>query len=209
MFSGRRLPLTLAFAGLLLLAFGAGCQGFFVKPTLSSLVVTPATPTIQTGTSGNAVQMSAVGTYNDGSTGNPAVGWSSSSTSIATVSANGLVTAVAEGTSTITATATQNPSITGSQSVTVTAGCINSITISPTNPTIRVSTQPNTQQFTAIATTCNGNIDVTNTATWLSSDTGVATITSGLATAVAVGTTNITASVGTINSNSELLTVNQ
>ena len=46
-----------AFAMLALLVLAASCTGFFVNPTLSSIAVGPASPTIQTGTTDNTVQM--------------------------------------------------------------------------------------------------------------------------------------------------------
>ena len=49
-----------------------------------------------------------------------AVNWTSSDTSVATVSADGTVTAVKEGTAIITATSKSNPSITATATVTVT-----------------------------------------------------------------------------------------
>src|SRR5579859_2693712 len=125
-----------ALAVLATLALAISCRGFFVKPTLSSLSVGPATPSIQTGSSNNTVQMFAVGTFNDGSTGNPSVTWSVSPTTTATITAGGLVKSVAVGSATVTAAATQNPSITGTQTVTVTVGCIQSITLSPTTFTL-------------------------------------------------------------------------
>jgi len=200
MLTGRRLPLTLAFAGLLLLGFGAGCRGFFVKPTLSSVTVTPATATLQTGSSGNTQQFTAFGTFNDGSTGNPAVTWSSSDNSVATITAGGLATSVATGTATITASATQNPTITGTGQITVTVGCIESITLNPASTvTLSVSVSgQNTKPITAEATTCNGAIDITGTATWTSSNTSVATVNGGVVTAVAQGSASITASAGNI-----------
>ena len=52
---------------------------------------------------------------------NAEVTWSSSNTSVATVSASGLVTAVKAGTATITATSTENPAITATCTITVKA----------------------------------------------------------------------------------------
>jgi hypothetical protein len=205
MWTGRKLPSTLAFVGLIGLAVGVGCRGFFVKPTLTSITVAPATPTIQTGTTGNTQQMTAVGTFDDGSHGNPPVSWNSSEPGTATISASGLATAVDLGTTSITATSTQIPSITGSTMLTVTVGCIQSIAVTPTSPSIP---NPGTQQFTATATTCNGSFDITSVAKWVSSNTNVATIDStGLATAVNAGTTNITASSGNTTSPVDVLTV--
>jgi hypothetical protein len=47
---------------LLIIGFGLGCEGFFVDPVLTGITVGPAA-TIQTG---ETLQMSAVGTYDDG-----------------------------------------------------------------------------------------------------------------------------------------------
>lgn len=208
----QKLRLIGAFAALGALALAASCRGFFVNPTLTSIAVGPASPSIQTGSTNNTVQMFVVGTFNDGSTGNPAVTWSISPAppnNFATISANGLVTSVATGQSTITATANQNPSITGTQQVTVTVGCITSISISPTSATISVSGTPNTFSFTATALTCNGSFPVTSTASWASSNPQVATIAGGVATAVSAGTVNISASSGGVTSNTNAtLTVN-
>ncbi len=200
MLTGRKLALTLAFAVLVALAFGVSCRGFFVQPTLSSITVTPLTPTIETGSTDNTVQMTATGQYNDGSTGNPPVQWSVSPTGFATISASGLVTSESLGTTTVTATSTQNPSISGTQSLTVTVGCIQSITLKPTSASLSASSTPNTAQFAATATTCNGPVVITDTAIWASSNQTAATVDAGFVTAQAVGTTNITASSGNVTS---------
>jgi trimeric autotransporter adhesin len=67
-----------------------------------------------------------------------------------------------------------------------------SITLSPTNPTVQIG---DTEQFVATGTTAKGTTeDVTPGATWTSSKLAVATISSnGLATAIAAGTTVISA----------------
>jgi uncharacterized protein YjdB len=208
MLTGRKLPLTLAFAVLVVLAFGAGCKGFFVKPTLTSIAVGPATPTLQFGsTTNNTQQFTAFGTFDDGSHGNPPVSWNSDTTAVATISNSGLATAVSLGTAKVTATSTQNPTIAGSTTLTVTVPCLTSIAVTPLNPTVG---HGGTQQFTAMATTCNGVIDITKVATWSSSQPTVATIdNTGLATAIAIGTTNITAtSVGVTSTPVAVLTVN-
>jgi len=70
--------------------------------TLSSIAVTSANSSIPAGVS---TQLTATGTFSDGSTFNLTgqVTWSSSNTSVATVNSNGLATAVGAGTVTITA----------------------------------------------------------------------------------------------------------
>jgi len=82
-----------------------------------------------------------------------------------------------------------------------------SIAISPQNPTIDLG---NTQQFTATGTYSDGtNHDITTSVTWASSMGTVATISNapgsnGLATSVAVGSTIISATLGTISSSTTL-----
>ena len=104
----RRRPLLTVAAGLLLLAFLTGCGGgFFQHPSITSMWVNPATATI---TPTKTAQFAAVGLYSDGNQQNIAenkVTWSSSDSTVATVSSpGGLVTGVSVGTATITATAT-------------------------------------------------------------------------------------------------------
>jgi len=85
---------------------------------------------------------------------------------------------------------------------------IASLTISPTGPFVMPN---NTQQFTATATFGNNTTgDVTSTATWTSSSTGIATIDStGLATGVALGTTTIKASSGSVSASTTLTVSNR
>jgi hypothetical protein len=76
---------------------------FVPSSTLSSIVVTPATPSI---TAGTTQQFTATGTYSNGTTQNitTQVSWSSSSTGVATINGSGLASAIAGGSSNITAT---------------------------------------------------------------------------------------------------------
>jgi hypothetical protein len=202
-----------ALAVLSTLALLASCTGFFVNPTLSSIAVGPASPTIETGTTNNTVQMTAFGTNSDGSTTNsPSVNWSITPPSgVATISNTGLVTSTgtAVGTATVTATSNQNPTISGTQTVTVTVGCIQSITLNNTSGTI--TTNNPTFTITAEATTCSGSADVTDVATWTSDNTSLATVSAGVVTMVAgnttPGTVHVTASVGSVVSNQATITV--
>jgi hypothetical protein len=210
MLTGRKLALTLAFTVLVALAFGVSCRGFFPKPTLQSVAVGPATPTLQTGNTNNTQQMTAVGTYDDGVRVDSKVTWSIADVTgknVATVGTGGLVTATNQGTATVTATSTEIPTLSGSTTVTVTVSCIQSITVTPVAPTV---THGSPEQFTATANTCNGPFDITDVATWNSSNTAVATIdSSGNATTIAPGTTNITASsAGVTSTPPDVLTVN-
>ena len=85
------------------------------QPTLLSIAVTPANPTILTRAT---QQFTATGTYSDQSTSNLTglVTWTSSSTAVATIDAGGLATAVSAGTTSITAALN---SVSGSSLLTV------------------------------------------------------------------------------------------
>jgi len=212
--------ITLATSALLLVA---GCQGFWVNPSLTAVAVSPAalTLTAETGTpptcpSGSICtqQMTAIGTFSDGTQSTVAASWQSSDITIATVSSAGFVTAgVGTGQATITAAA---GTFTGTGSVTVTPANLVKITVQPGSAAIRSG---GTQQFTAMGTLSDGStVDVTKSVTWASSNTSAATIsngtTGGLATAATVTTTqttNITAAQtstsGTITSVAAVLTV--
>ena len=214
----RRLVLATGIAILLCLTW-AGCNGFFINPTISSIFITPSAATISG--VGNTQQLTASANYSDGSQSKlSSVGWSSSNTSVATVSNGGLVTAVAIGTATITATA---QGVMGTATVSVTPQNVTTIAITTTqgstNPqsTATISGVPNVLQFYAYANMSSSQ-DITDAVTWKSSNTNVATISTGLssglngiATSVAAGTTVITASTTSngilVTSNSITLTV--
>jgi trimeric autotransporter adhesin len=169
----KKLQLLAAFATLLLFAMIVGCNGFFVDPTLTSITVGP-TATINQGAT---VQESAVGTFNDGSTKTlTGVQWSSSSSTVASVSSGGVVTGNAPGTATITG-AYQASS--GTSSITVTLGNVTALKIQPTTATIAIN--GGTQTFTALATVQGDSTpqDVSATANWSLSNSTDFTITQG------------------------------
>ncbi|MGA8530954.1 MAG: Ig-like domain-containing protein [Acidobacteriaceae bacterium] len=181
--------LTLSFVAVL-----SGCGGSsgpaLAAKSLTSIAVTPASPSI---TVGATQQLTATASYSDGSTANitSSVTWTSSAGSVASVNSSGMVTAVAAGSTTVSASLS---GVTGTAALSVTAAAptLSSIAVTPANPTVNVGAA---QQFTATATYSDGSTqNVTTTATWTSSATAVATISaSGLATAVAQGSTTITA----------------
>ncbi|MCJ7494204.1 MAG: Ig-like domain-containing protein, partial [Deltaproteobacteria bacterium] len=172
-------------------------------PPLSSIVVTPANPSIPVGVT---QPFTATGTFSDGTSRDitAQVTWSSSNTSIATVNSSGLATAVAVGTGT-TITATSGK-ISGSTTLTVNSATLSSISVTPANPSIPAGVP---QQFTATGTYSDGmSYAITAQVTWSSSNISAATVdSSGLATAVAAGGAAITATSGSI-SGSASLTVN-
>jgi hypothetical protein len=89
----------------------------------------------------------------------------------------------------------------------VTAATLISIAVTPANPSIANGT---TQQFKATGTYSDGSTqDLTDTATWSSSNAGVSTISNaagskGLATAVAAGSTSIMSVSGSLSGSTTL-----
>jgi len=126
---------------------------------------------------GSTVAVGSSITLTDGTTGGA---WSSSNTSVATVTSGGLVTGVTGGTVTITYMLTTGCYVT--HTVTVTGTSINPITGS--------------------GSVCLGStialMDSTSGGTWSSSNTAIATVsTAGVVTGVSTGTCTITYTVGT------------
>lgn len=121
--------------------------------------------------------------------------WTSSDPSVATIDATGLATAVAAGQTTIT-TAFKGDQAT----TTLTVNHLVSIVVSPIGPALQL---PGTQQFHATGHfDDNSVLDVTNLASWSSGTVSVATVNDsdhkGLATSVAIGQTEISATWLTI-----------
>jgi trimeric autotransporter adhesin len=172
----QKIRLLLSFSVVMSLALAAGCKGFFVNPTLTTITVDPVTPTVQQGTT---LQMTATGTYDDGSTKTLSnnIFWGSSDTTIATISSTGLLAGVSTGTATITA---NSANISGTTTATITIAGLTSIKITPATSSL----SPNTQtQFTATGTLqSGGTVDLTSSAQWTSSDPNTATVIAGLVT---------------------------
>lgn len=163
-----------------------GTATLTVLAAVANVVVTPspATVVINTTTQLVATPQDALGTALAGRT----VTWSSSDTTIATVSASGLVSGKALGNSTITATADGKV---GSTVVTVRPIPVATITITPVAGPLTVG---DVKQLTATLKDAAGNV-LGQPVTWTSSSAAVATVSAtGLLTAKAAGTTTITAS---------------
>ena len=187
---------VLVVASVLLLA---ACHHSTSSKTLQSIGVTPANPSLAVH---STAQLSATGTYSDDSTQDlsSTATWTSSDATVATVSSGGLVTAVAAGTATISAA---SGSITGSTTATVTPATLQSIAVTPSNPSIAKGT---TQQLTATGTYSDSTTqDITSQVTWASDTVSVATVSSsGLATAAGTGTADISASMNGVTGSTKL-----
>jgi len=175
--------------------------------TLVSIAVTPATSSIASGT---AQPFTATGTYTDNSTQNltAAVTWSSSASAVATVSnvagSNGVASSSSVGSTTITATL---GSLSASAALTVTPAVLTSITVSPSTVSVASGYQ---QAFVATGHyTDNSTQTLTNSVTWSSSASSVATISNsagsqGVASSGVVGGTTITATENGISGTASL-----
>ena len=121
---------------------------------------------------------------------NKSVTWTSSNPSVASVS-DGKVTGLSAGTATITVT-TADGGFTATCTVTVSDG---SKTLSYLTLAKAASSSETAPAFTVTAKYSDRTTeDVTSKATWKSSDSSVATVSSGIITLVAAGSTEVTAS---------------
>jgi trimeric autotransporter adhesin len=175
-------------------SFSATAQVYVTPPYLSRITVTPATSTIPLGTT---EQFQAIGTYTDGSTQNITniAQWSAGINGVATESASGLAKGTNQGTTTIVAGYGE---VYGYASLTVAAPVLQSLSVTSAVAGVDVGSS---QQFKATGNYSDGSSqDVTSLSTWISSNSNVATVnTAGLATALVIGTSTITATYGSIS----------
>ena len=178
----------------------SGSTGLTVTAAVLESISIAATPANASIAAGRTQQYAATGTYSDGSTATitSSVTWTSSDTSVATISnasgSNGLATSSKAGSTQINA---KSGSVTSNtRTLTVTAAVPTAMTISPKNQTIGNKTS---LQFTASETFSDGEVvDQTSAVTWATTASAVADISNasgskGLATAKSQGTTTISA----------------
>jgi 6-phosphogluconolactonase (cycloisomerase 2 family) len=185
---------TSLLAGVCLVLTACGTNLQLQPANLSSIVVTASTNTIA---AGQTVQLAASATYTDKTSANVinSVSWSSSATSIATVSPSGIVTGIAVGNATITATLGGG---TGTFLVTVAHAVLSSVAVTASTNSVAAGL---TLQLTATGTYSDGSQqNLTSSVVWTSSAANIANVNSsgGLVTGVAVGQAIITATSGTI-----------
>ena len=173
------------------------CTSTSTSATVTSIALSPSNLTLAPAAT---QQYSARATYSDSSTADASSGtWTSSSPSVATISASGLATAVAAGTTSISVTfggVTQATTLTVSAATTATLSSI-SLTDAEGGSVV-VGT---TDQYIATAIySDNSHSDISGTVAWTSSSPNVATVSaSGLVTALSAGTTNLTATSGSVS----------
>jgi uncharacterized protein YjdB len=127
------------------------------------------------------------------------VQWTSSSTSVATVSTAGLVTAVANGSATITAS---SGTVSDGTQVHI-EQTVHSLRLSSTS--VELSALTDTLRLRADVLDHNGHVITTAAVQWSSADSSVATVTSaGVITANANGSTTITARSGELSGSADV-----
>jgi hypothetical protein len=164
------------------LATFSSCSDEDTTVAVTGVTVSPQSHTLAVG---GKVTLTATVAPTDAT--DKSVVWSTGNAAVATVSTAGEVTAVTEGTAVITATSTNG--VKGTCTVTVQASVVDvtGITVTPTEATVAVDSV-----FTLTAEVAPA--DATNkTVIWTSSDPDVATVADGVVTALAPGTTTITA----------------
>lgn len=162
--------------------------------TISTMTITPSAPSIANGLN---TQFSVSGTFSDATTQDLTFDatWVSSDPAVATVSddpsSKGFAQSLAVGTSTISAAFN---GVSGTTLLTVAEAVLQSITVSPANPSIL---SLSTANFTATGNYSDGSTpDITSQVAWTSSRSDFATIApSGAATTLSQGTTSISASL--------------
>ncbi|KPK34447.1 MAG: hypothetical protein AMK70_07450 [Nitrospira bacterium SG8_35_1] len=177
--------------------------------TLTAITIIPEEGTIARGTT---MQFEAEGAYSDDTTLDitDLVKWQSSDTGVGIVNAAGLVTGVAPGEVEISVTTdVADDTLSATAALTITDAVLESISLAPGDSTIA---EGESQQFTATGTFSDDTEqDITDLATWFTSDNSVGTIINspdsrGLFVSIDTGTVSIEATFGGV-SGETLLTV--
>jgi hypothetical protein len=174
---------------------------------LVSIDVAPVDPSIALGT---LSQFEALGTYSDSTIQDltDQVAWSSSDELVAAVSnapgSHGLATAVSAGSTTITAALS---GVSSSSLLTVTPALLVTVEVTPIDPSVAAGTS---QAFTATGTYSDASTqDLTELATWSSSDLFVAGVsnapgTCGTATTLSAGSATVSATLAGVTGDTQL-----
>ncbi len=168
------------------------------------LTIQPVNSTIAAGTN---QQFSLIATMSDSVTKvdlTASARWQTSNYATAVINRQGVATGVAPGTVTITGSINGQGSAT--TTLTVSNATVQSITVTPANPTIALGAA---QQFAASGLFSDGSTqDISSVVTWTSSTPTVAVVNqSGVAASASHGTTNINATLTGITG-STVLSVN-
>jgi len=196
--NGNPVTITASFGG-----FTDTTSIYITSAVAVSLQLTPATASIASGTT-QQYAVSAI--YSDGSNQPLSEGltWNSSTPSVAGINASGLATGITSGQ---TAINVYYGSMSASALLYVTPATLTSIVVVPSLPEVGVK---GTLQFTAMGVFSDKSTqDLTTQATWSSSASGVASVSStGLATGLTLGTSTITASYEGVSGSATLNVTN-
>lgn len=183
------------FAGVVAASLFTGCG----TPHLTDLSVAPGRASIALG---DTAKFTVMANYSDGTsedvTGSAT--WSTLNTSIATVTPGGVASPVAVGTTSIVASAYGKN---GTASLIVSKATLTAISV--TSPAAPIALGQSAQ-LQAQGTYSDKSVqDITDQVSWSAAQPGVVTITStGLAVSKAVGNTQVTASLNSINASGQL-----
>jgi hypothetical protein len=159
-----------------------------VLPSLKSITLSPQSIVL---TPNHSVQLTALGTFTDGTTQDLSglVTWSTTPNGVITVNPSGLATASSPGAATITAT---KETIMGSDTLSVVLPSLVSISLSPRGI---ILTPHHSVQLNAIgAYSDSSRQDISDSVNWVTSPHGVVAVDHrGVATGEALGTATITA----------------
>jgi uncharacterized protein YjdB len=167
-------------------------------PTLTSISVTPALPTVVVNTT---AQLQATGTWSDGSAQDISsqVAWAAADGSVATIDNAGLATAVAPGSTDVSATL---GTVSGSTTLTVNPAALVSIVITPDQTSVPAGIS---QSFAALGIFNNGSTQQLVSVNWGSSDSTVVSIdNTGAAATLKAGSVTISATSGSVTGSTTL-----
>jgi hypothetical protein len=178
----------------------SGASMLTVAPaTLVSIAVSPSSTSILLGTT---QQFAATGTYTDGGTKNltNSVLWSSSTPSLASITATGLATGTGVGNVNVNVT---SAAIAGAATLVIQQPPLVSIAIAPANASFALGA---TQQLTATGTYVGGStLDITSSVTWSQTNNAVVTINpNGLAAGLGIGNTTVNATSASISASTPI-----
>jgi hypothetical protein len=187
---------AISLLGALLLS---GCAATQSTPHLSYLTVTPMNTSVALG---ETAQFKVEAGYSNGSTEDVtgSVTWKSLVPAVATVDDGGLASSVSQGSVTVLVT---KSGINGSALLTVSKAALTSIAI--TAPTASIPSGL-TAQLHANGTYTDKSVqDITSLVTWSTAQPNILAVNAtGLAASKSVGTTGVTASLGTVSASSQV-----
>ena len=177
----------------LLLNCGSGSG----SPTLTQITISPANQSI---VEGAHLQLTATGTYSNGTTqALTAVVWQTSQSDVVTISSQGNVTGMGQGVAQVSAV---YEGVTGTTSVAVGPPALVSIAVSPNQSSLPVG---ESEQLTATGTLSDGSTqNLTQSVTWSLSAAIASVSPAGATVASAVGTATISATSGSVTGTASL-----